>query len=357
MTKTFPNLATSALIVVFSLPLTACETTAPAPQPIVVQEAPRPAPTIARKPAPPPPLIIPARTVTERMDEALVRAAGNHAVLMEHINQIPSETISSADHLNQTMDGLSQVFSPGLGPAMIGYGALIGAQNTEFTEALLETARYEGLDAVVYQLYADPNYVATLPNAELAASDIQNAWASDIAAIGNTGAHIKRQSYELQKQSAWKKLRTDDRTGRLAIMGQSRSIRYTPPANIRQSIAEIGTIRAFDTDAELRRRQFWQTYGRASQPQSQTFSSQYKGLMNKKALTLSALEILGATGAPSKDWIENYMTSPQLNQCTNTARLNVEQCLAAGHFKYEDAFCVAQHELTEISTCLTQGAL
>ncbi len=152
-------------------------------------------------------------------------------------------------------------------------------------------------------------------------------------------------------------MKTDNRAERLAAMGQAKSLRYTPPSHIRQSIAEVGTIRAYDTDAVFRRQQFWQTYGRAEKPRSQTFSSQYKGMMNKKALTLSALEILGATGAQSQTWIENYMTSPRLSQCVNTARLNVEQCLAAGHFKYEDAFCVAQHELTEISTCLTQSAL
>ena len=79
--------------------------------------------------------------------------------------------------------------------------------------------------------------------------------------------------------------------------------------------------------------------------------------MHRKALTLSALEILGATGSDSSEWIENYMTSPRLTQCVNTARLNTEQCIAAGHFKYEDAFCIAEHELKEISDCLAQSTL
>ena len=37
-----------------------------------------------------------------------------------------------------------RVFSPSMGPALIGYGALIGAQSTDFVEGVLETARHQG---------------------------------------------------------------------------------------------------------------------------------------------------------------------------------------------------------------------
>lgn len=344
------------LLLCTALILGACKTTEPPPPAPVITQAPPPIVQPA-KPAPPPPLFIPARPTAERLGEALVRAAGNHAVLMNQINLIPTEDFRSPEHMNQTMDGLSQVFSPSLGPALIGYGALIGAQNSDFVEGVIETARYQGIDSVIYQLYVDPDYAASMPGAAIASADIQNAWASDIAAIARTGEYIKKQSYALQKQDKWKKLKADDRGTRLEAIGRAKSARFNPPQHTAQKIAEVGTIRANDGAGAQKRQQFWQAYGRNIPPRSQTFPSQYNGSMHRKALTLSALEILGATSAESSVWIENYLTSPGLNQCINTARLNTEQCIAAGHFKYEDAFCIAEHELKEISNCLTGSAL
>jgi len=332
--------------------VTACKTTE-APAPVIEQVA----EIIPAPPPPPPPLFIDARPTAERINEPLVRAAGNHAVLMSHVNSIPTQDISSPEHMNKTMDGLSQVFSPSLGPALIGYGALIGAQSTEFVEGVIDTARHQGIDSVIYQLYVDPNYAASLPGALSASSDIQNSWASDIASIDRSGAHIKSQSYSMQKKEQWKKKRADSRTERLEIISRAKSIRFDPPRTTAQQIAEVGTIRAHDVSGPVKRQQFWQTYGRTDQPQTETFVSQYRGAMHRKALTLSALEILGATGAESSEWIENYMTSPRLTQCVTTARLNTEQCIAAVHFKYEDAFCIAAHELKEISNCLSGSAL
>ncbi|MBL4854050.1 MAG: hypothetical protein JKY25_07390 [Robiginitomaculum sp.] len=346
--------SSQAFLLASGLVLAACTTAPPEPQPVVTAPAPV---QETMPPPPPPPLYIPARPVDERMGEPLIRAAGNHAVLMGHIHKTTNGSINTPEHMNQTMDGLSQVFSPGIGPAFIGYGALIGAQNSQFAEGVIETARYQGLDTVVYQLYVDPDYAASLPGAELASGEIQNAWASDVASIGRSAARMKEQSYSLQKQSKWKKLRTDSRAERLEAVSRAQSVRFNPPTETTRQIAQTGTIREGDLDGPQKRQSFWQVFGHASPPQTETFSNQYKRGMHRKALTLSALEILGATGSDSSEWIENYMTSPRLTQCVNTARLNTEQCIAAGHFKYEDAFCIAEHELKEISDCLAQSTL
>jgi hypothetical protein len=329
--------------------ISACTTTTP--------PAPPPPEPVIEAPAPPPPLSISQRPVSERVHEPLVKGAANHAVLMQQILSIPFQTVSKPADLNSIMDGLVQVFSPGLGPALIGYGSLIAVQNTEFTEGVLEHARYQGIDSVIYQLYSDPNYAATLPGASSASKDIQSAWASDVAAIGHTGAHVKSLSYDLQKQKSWTKMRADSRPERLQNLESAKSLRYEAPYQTRSEIAKIGALRASDSDAVQKRQEFWQSYGRNAPPISQTFPTQYQNIMHRKALTLSALEILGASGNSSKTWIDNYMTSPRLNRCITTARLNTAQCIAAGHFKYEDAFCIAEHELKEISNCLTKSIL
>ncbi len=312
---------------------------------------------ISATPITPPSPYIEKSPVLERMNEPLVRGAGNYAVLMSQVIAIPSQEIASPEHMNQTMDGLAQVFSPSLGPALISYGALIGVQNTEFVEGVLETARLQGIDSVVYQLYVDPNYALKIPGALSATSDIQTSWSSDIANIERSAAHIKSQSYSMQKQKLWKKKLADSRPKRLEVISQSKSIPFEPPHMTARKIAEVGTIRANDISAYTKRQQFWQSYGRTEQPNSENSKLNYIGVMQRKALTLSALEIVGANDAQSSDWVEKYMKSPQLNHCITKARLNTEQCIAAVHFKYEDAFCISEHQLKEISTCLTSNAL
>ena len=340
-----------------ALLLTACATTPPPPIVQAPSPAPRPIAQAPVVPSTPPPITIAQRPTELRIHEALVRGAANHAQFLGSVSRASQTPIETPADLNAHMDELARVFSPSMGPALLSYGALIGAQESEFVEGVLETARYQGVDSVIYLLYTDPGFAAQFPGASQASASIQNAWASDIAAIGRAGQDIKRQSYSLQAKPKWKKRRADPRPERLSAIGRGKSLRYTAPRTIRTSIANTGSLRAYDVDAASKRQQFWRNFGRTSTPRSQTFLSQYNSEMHRKALTLSALEILGATGADSSTWIENYMTSTRLNQCLNTARLNTEQCVAAGHFKYEDAFCLAEHQLTEISNCLTVSVL
>lgn len=342
--------------ITFTIIMSGCATPPPPPPPVViVKEAP---PVIVVEPTLPPPLNIPARPAQTRMNETLVEGAADHAVLMQAISTAYAYTLTTPEQLNNMMDALSQVYSPGFGPSLLGYGALIGAQNTDFVEGVLETARYQGIDTVIYQLYSDPTYASSFPGASFAAADIQNAWVSDIDLIKSAGARVKQQSYDAQTQPTWKKMLTDDRMERIYTISQSKTVRFTPPPpQTRLSIAETGTLRAFDTEASRKRLQFWQTYGRASAPQNFGNTAQINNPVNQKAVTLAALEILGASGEQSRTWIDGYSFESKLNQCTTIARLNVEQCLAAGHFKYEDAFCIAQHELTDISNCMTQSLL
>jgi hypothetical protein len=47
------------------------------------------------------------------------------------------------------------------------------------------------------------------------------------------------------------------------------------------------------------------------------------------------------------------LNEPNVQRCINWARLDLNQCVAAGHFKYEDAYCIAEHALMDVARCLT----
>lgn len=333
---------------------------APEPEPVVY--APPPQQTVRYQPAPKPaPIVvkelnIPMRSVDVRLSESLVRAAGSHAGLMRRVTRAGVLPIRTAEDLNLMMDDLTVVFAPTLGAGLTSYGAFVAAQNSQYVDSVLDKAQTEGIDRVIYQLYASPDYASEFSGAWSAAADVSSAWNDDIRVISDAGARLKQQSYDLQKEAGWVKKRVDNRKDRIAALKTSQNVLSTVDSQTQRDIAATGAINSRDVTGPARRDAFWRAYGKTSAPQNYGGSSAMS-LNVKKALTLAALETLGATDKRSSAWIANYTTAPTLNQCTNWARLHVEQCLAAGHYKYEDAFCIAEHQLTDTSECLQKSAL
>ncbi len=351
--QTLRILTPSMLIGIAAL-MAACATTS-APQPVIVAPAPAPAPVIVQAPPPAPaqqPLSLPARAPEVRMSEALVRSAASHAGIMRRVARAAAYPINDKNDLNRMMDDLTVMYSPILGAGMTSYGALIATQNTQFVDSVLDAAQSQGLDSVVYQLYAGADYATQFSGSYAAAADISAAWSEDISIIRSAGVQLKSQSYSLQKNPAWKKQRADSRKERIAALKASRNVLASIDSNSQRNIAAAGAVSSRDFDGPQRTEAFWRAFGKGG---VMTGGNPQMNKRMKRALTLGALDVLGATDSKSSAWIANYMTTPSLNQCTKWARLHTEQCLAAGHYKYEDAYCIAEHQLTDGSDCLVKA--
>ena len=347
------TLGTAALLA------TACATPAPPPPPpppAPVVQAPAPEPVIYTPP--PAPVVTvyapPVRSVEERMKEVLVRDASYHGSTMQNVSSASYNPIQTREDLDGHLDNLAGVFTPRLGAGFLSYGGLIAAQNPSFADSVIQRATDEGADTVVYKLYSDPNYALTFNGSYDAASDVMAAWREDVSAFDSAAAAIKAQSYELQKDPAWAKMRSGDRKDRIAKFKAAQTYGVSLPQSSQRAIAAAGSVTSSDFDGAARSAAFWQAFGKSSKPVSYSGGGQVSPNATK-SLTLGALEVLGSSGKNSSTWIANYTTDINLNQCLNWARLHTEQCLAAGHYKFEDAFCVAEHELKDISECLTKS--
>jgi len=69
------------------------------------------------------------------------------------------------------------------------------------------------------------------------------------------------------------------------------------------------------------------------------------------ALALGALMTPGV-GQDRPELLDRLLNDRAVHACMDWSRTQMEVCVAAGHFKYEDAFCIAQHQLTEIGGCI-----
>ncbi|WP_017930128.1 hypothetical protein [Robiginitomaculum antarcticum] len=336
-------------ISLLALLIAACATPPP-----VVEPEPEPEPVYVE-----PEIVVtryspPKRKVETRMKDVLVRDAAYHGSTMQRVAQAAYTPIQTREDLNGHLDGLAGVFTQRTGAGLLSYGGLIAAQNPAFVDSIIDRATAEGADTLVSKLYSDPNYALTFAGAYDAARDIQAAWQDDISTFDSAAAAIKSQSYELQKDPKWKNMRAGNRKARLTKFKDAQKYSVTLPQSSQRSIAAAGTVLSTDYDGAARSAAFWQAYGKAGKPAS--YSNEATVSVNAaKALTLGALDVLGTSGKNSSTWIANYTVDVGLNRCLNWARLHTEQCLAAGHFKFEDAFCVAEHELKDVSECLSEG--
>lgn len=352
------NFIATSTLAAMALISAGCATPVEAPPPPapIVQAPPPPAPVIYTPP--PAPVVTvyspPKRSIDERMKEVLVRDASYHGSTMQNVSSAAYNPIQTREDLDSHLDNLAGVFTPRLGAGLLSYGGLIAAQNSAFADSVIERATNEGADTVVYKLYSDPNYALSFNGSYDAASDIMAAWREDISAFDSAAAAVKSQSYELQKDPSWAKMRSGDRKARIAKFKAAQTYGVSLPQTSQRAIAAAGSVTSSDYDGQARSAAFWQAYGKTSKPVSYSSGGQISPNATK-SLTLAALEILGSSGKNSSTWIANYTTDINLNQCLNWARLHTEQCLAAGHYKFEDAFCVAEHELKDISECLSKS--
>jgi|GEM_PF-3123048 len=350
------GLKTISILAIFTAGFSACAT--PPPPPVIAAPAPMPAPAPVPVVIAPAPIVqqvftIPSRTPDVRMNEALVRSAASHAGVMRRVTQAAGSPISTKDDLNRMMDELTVVFSPTFGAGLTSYGALVATQNTQFVDSVLDRAQAEGTGTVVNRLYSNADYAGGFSGSYAAAADIAAAWRDDISAIRNAGAQLKQQSYSLQKNPAWKKQRADSRKERIAALKASRNVLASIDSASHRDIAAAGAVSSRDFDGAQRTAGFWRAYSKSGIMAGGGAPRMNKRM--KRALTLAALDVLGATDSKSSTWITNYTTTPALNQCTNWSRLHTEQCLAAGHYKFEDAYCIAEHQLSDAAKCLTKA--
>ncbi|MCG8441292.1 MAG: hypothetical protein MI723_05725, partial [Caulobacterales bacterium] len=79
--------------------------------------------------------------------------------------------------------------------------------------------------------------------------------------------------------------------------------------------------------------------------------SRYQATLDN-ALALAAMDAIGAAEPASTSAWDGLLGEKQTRACLKTARLNLTQCVAATHFRYEETFCVARHSLKDVGDCL-----
>ena len=282
------------------------------------------------------------------------RTAETYAAYHADVGEAGRRELRSGADLDATMDALARYYDGDrLVDAQIAYAALVAAQNPEFVDAVRAVADYYGADVARAALAEDPLYVSGFMGADRAQASVVGALETDAQSVRNVGERYREEAYELQNET-WAARRALDREDRLEALENPPErpdvqVRLAPQADTVDpgaAPARLGPASALGDDAA-------QAGAPALPDLSVTVGEQQLEPDERRVSRMLAVAALQSIEDGDMSAMDRMLDDPSVERCINWARLSMAQCVAAGHFKYEDSFCIAEHALMDVADCLT----
>ncbi|MEE4210178.1 MAG: hypothetical protein V2I43_13040 [Parvularcula sp.] len=228
--------------------------------------------------------------------------------------------------------------------AFVAYAAMVAADTPAFSEEIQKrTGKKKDREAFLAELEKNPAMIRDLPGAEAAIAAIMSVSASDATRINKAGADYIKAAYSMQ-ETAW----------------------------ARRKIAEHGMARVDEALAFAAKRSWPSMPGLAAKADRKGYvspalasvplwsaswsgekapigSDAQAGSLITKALILGARYRLDEV-EPAH--LATYGNSRRSERCFSSAKMNLDQCIAATRTPFEEAFCLGQHALNEMSSCV-----
>lgn len=296
--------------------------------------------------------------------DPLASAAGVYATYQSDVTDIEQGEFSSVDDIQDALSDLGGQNAEQLARGWIAYSALVAAQDPEFRAAVRDIEGFYGQDYLIRGLQNDVRYARTLNGGNTAVRAALNAGDADAMRLKNTGEFVKEQSYSLQAYG-WAKgtlgdsgalatrLRSDSLIGRAARSNLTTAFRAPDIEPVLSVAGRTGAPSVWknvsSTAQSIRPIKVSDVIGRVTPLRIAPGKEQ----VADKIATLAAYRILGSEGA-SVAPVQSAMTERETQGCINMAQLNLQQCIAATHQHFEVPFCLGEHALTEIGSCIAK---
>lgn len=279
--------------------------------------------------------------------QELWRDAETYAAFHEDVGEAGRRELRSGADLDATMDSLAGYYGEDrLSNAQVAYTAIVASRHARFIDSIRAVADYYGMETAVQGFLNDPSYAIGFEGADAAADTVLDAIGEDVASIRTVGGRYRQAAYDLQAE-AWAQARARDRDQRLRAL-ETAADRLTVDFQLAGDTggsASMGSAAALFAEATGRERPQLNLAVNVGEAQM-TPDERRVG----RVLAVAALQSIESGDRRS---LEALLSDPGVERCINWARLHLAQCVAAGHFKYEDSFCIAEHALNDIAGCLS----
>lgn len=305
------------------------------------------------EPSAPQETAVQAVPATPSTPDPIRQNAETYAAYHADVGEAGRRPLLSGADLDATMDALAQYYDGDrLVDAQIAYAALVAAQHPEFIDAVRAVADYYGTETARAALTNDPVYVTGFMGADVASASVVGALEEDAQSIRGVGDRYRQEAYALQNET-WAARRARDREDRLAALETASErldvqFRLAPEAGQTASgtPTRLGAASALGDNRP--------PTGVPALPElSVTVGEQQLEPDERRVGRMLAVAALQSIEDGDMTTLDRMLAEPSVERCINWARLTMAQCVAAGHFKYEDSFCIAEHALMDVADCLT----
>lgn len=280
----------------------------------------------------------------------LLDTATTYAAYHGDVSEAGVREINSGMALDATMDALAGYYNDDrLVDAQIAYAALVASQHPEFIDSVRAVADYYGVEVATRGLLDNPAYVTGFDGADQASDAVVASVGEDVGQMNAVGNRYRQAAYNLQNEG-WANTRARDRDDRIASL-EDASSEASIEIDLSTHITSTGTRSAsslFDREVAVDN-----TGAVSLDDLNLTVGEQQMEPDERRVGQMLAVAALQSIESGDMSVMDQMLSNRTVERCIAWARLDLQQCVAAGHFKYEDAFCIAEHALDDVAECLT----
>lgn len=291
-----------------------------------------------------------AESLAQPRDAALERAAAEYVRFREDVVAIESSPFDNAEVTREAHRRLSAHKAEELSAGWVAYAALVAADTPAFRESLEKEVSNRkkvnglaGADAFFAKLAQDPAYPRQLKGADEAMARVLAMTTQDTARFMSLGEAFKEQAYAMQKTS-WGKAKIPASSTRLSDAETFASSRPAATAPTLASVTEKGVTAPGLASGDAAWNPEW---GKSAGPGAMT-EPNAQVIMNR-VLNLAARYSVSGVNAKT---VTVYARNDKTNSCLSFATLTLKQCIAATRAPYEEAFCLGEHALNDVASCI-----
>lgn len=283
-----------------------------------------------------------------------------YAAYQNDVTDLRTSRLENPTQLETALDTVARHNRSSLTRGWIAYGAQTAAQSPAFVQGVRDAAAYYGRDAVIWAVSVDPGYARGLRGGSEVTRLLLNSAAADSARIIGVADRYQELAYSLQRQR-WANAVAPQQAARvqrvrgLGLPGQP----FAPiPAEVtpRLSVTTLSLSPQTDPTAFGGAR-FWDAVRgggnvvAVSAPSAQWRINLTRGEAVDRMASVAALQALDAV-SDHQSAVGTLLNDPRSRDCFEMAQLQLYQCMSAARFRYENAFCLGQHGLRDIGTCI-----
>lgn len=287
----------------------------------------------------------PKRVDVESMEGAAVieYAAQPYIRFRQDVDYVTSSMPQNAAAMREAHLRLASHDTKAMSGSWIAYAAMVAADTPAFSAEIEKQMKKKGAKTFAAEIEANPGVVRNIPGSDEAVAAIMAFATNDAGKIRAAGDAFIADAYSMQKLAWARRAIAESGVNRVNAAMSYAAKRAWPTDTTRQVVrTRAGTLKPNLIGYET-----WS--GNWAGKQMAVNPSAQPGTIVTKALVLGAHYTMNTA---TQGHLAAYGTSRKGERCFTSARMNLDQCIAATRTPYEEAFCLGQHALNDMAGCV-----